>query len=140
MPTATAAEPPWPTPDDNEVDEWRRFEGLHNHMSACIVSGLLESEGVPTIIESSGIFPDTESSFIWVPKQLVHRARWVMSFAQPTENELTFLATGKLQSPADSLPRRTRRLAICGIIVVMTLLLATVAGTTCFYVGNWCGI
>jgi len=67
-----------------------------NYLAAMIVAGLLESEGVPTIVESIGPFPGTSSSAIWVPKELVHRARWILSWPPPTDSELTFLATGEL--------------------------------------------
>src|SRR5262245_58191417 len=53
--SATAAEPPWPLPPNAEYREWRRFARYPNYLAAHIVAGLLESEGVPTIVESIGI-------------------------------------------------------------------------------------
>src|SRR5689334_20023460 len=49
----TDAEPPWPTVPHASIRDWCRFERYPNNWAACIIAGLLENEGVPTIIESS---------------------------------------------------------------------------------------
>jgi len=95
---AAAAEPPWPSPLHFPIREWRRFACYPNYLAAHIVAGLLENEGVPTVVESFGAFPGTDSSAVWVPKELLHRARWILALSPPTEAELLFLATGELQS------------------------------------------
>jgi len=94
--TAGATEPPWSNPPPTLYREWERFGLYSNYIAAHIVAGRLEIEGVPTIIEASGVFPGIFSSTIWIPKQLAHRARWIFAWPPPTSNELTFLATGEL--------------------------------------------
>ncbi len=66
--TVGAAEPPWPTPPSTPYREWERFGLYSNYIAAHIVAGRLEIEGVPTIVEASGVFPGVFSSTIWIPK------------------------------------------------------------------------
>lgn len=97
QPLSGAAEPPWASPPAAPVREWERFGRYPNYLAAQIVAGFLENEGVPTLVESIGVFPDVTSySTIWIPKELAHRARWILAWPPPTEAELTFLATGDL--------------------------------------------
>ena len=100
--TAAAAEPPWPTPQNAHSQEWERLGRYLNDIAAHIVAGRLEVDGVPTIVESTGVFPGIEGSFIWIPKELAHRARWILAWPALTENELTFLATGELVPVGDN--------------------------------------
>src|SRR5262245_17791686 len=55
--SAAAAEPPWPSWPRIDFREWRRFARYPNYLAAHIVAGLLENEGVPTVVESYGVFP-----------------------------------------------------------------------------------
>jgi hypothetical protein len=87
---------PSPTPRDTVIWNWVRFERYSNYITASIVAGRLEVEGVPTIVEEAGVFPGIDCATIWVPKALMHRARWVLAWPTPTDSELTFLATGEL--------------------------------------------
>jgi hypothetical protein len=89
-------EPPWPTPSETLLWNWERFERYPNHITASIVAGRLEADGVPTIVEAVSAFPGVFCATIWVPKELMHRARWVLAWPAPTDSELTFLATGEL--------------------------------------------
>lgn len=75
-----------------------RFARYPNYLATHIVAGLLENEGVPTLVEFFAPFPVTDSSAIWVPKELLHRARWILAWPPPTEAELLFLATGEFLS------------------------------------------
>src|ERR1700681_2758991 len=92
--SAGAAEPPWDAPPYLLLREWERFARYPNYLAAHIVAGLLENEGVPTIVESIAPLPGTDASAVWVPKELFHRARWILAWPPPTEAELLFLATG----------------------------------------------
>jgi hypothetical protein len=93
----------WPSPADAGRLQWERFARYPDYVAAHIVAGLLENEGVPAVVESIGVFPDVTSfSTIWVPKELAHRARWILAWPPPTEAELTFLATGELPVTTDS--------------------------------------
>lgn len=93
--SAAAAEPVWPSPSPEFLREWERFARYPNYLAAMIVAGLLENEGVPTVVESIGPFPGTNSSAVWVPRELVHRARWILAWPPPSDAELTYLATGE---------------------------------------------
>lgn len=96
--SAAAAEPPWPNRLQAEFRDWRQFARYPNYLVAHIVAGLLENEGVPTVVESSGVMAGVDSSAIWIPKEFLHRARWILAFPPPSDAELLFLATGELQS------------------------------------------
>jgi hypothetical protein len=136
--SAAAAEPPWPIPPHTPFREWQRLDRYPNYLAAHIVAGLLENEGVPTIVESIGIFPDTQFSSIWVPKELMHRARWILAFPPPTDNELTFLAIGELHS-SEELPRPRMRSSFTWLVVwilVVMLFLGLIA--QCGQTSNWC--
>ena len=94
-------DPPWfLSPNINPI-EWQAFASYRNPLSAHIVAGLLESEGVPTIISGWSAFPGAIPSVVWVPQQLMHRARWIAALEPPSDAELSFLATGELHSPPD---------------------------------------
>lgn len=96
--SAAAAEPPWPTYPPVDFRDWRQFARYPNYLAAHIVAGLLENEGVPAVVESSGVFPGADTSAIWVPKELLHRARWILALSPPSDAELLFLATGELEA------------------------------------------
>jgi hypothetical protein len=65
--------------------------------SAHAMAVLLQGEGVPAkIFSDTTILGEARHCEIRVPSELAHRARWLMSQAQFTDAELTFLATGEL--------------------------------------------
>jgi hypothetical protein len=99
-PTATLAdsEPPWFLSSHINPTEWVAFERYANYLLAQIVAGLLENEGVPAIVACWTAFPGFASALIWIPKPLIHRARWIIALPPPTDAELLFLATGELCS------------------------------------------
>jgi hypothetical protein len=79
-----------------KFSEWRRFALYPNPVAAHIVAERLRTDGVPAYVATMGTYPDADNAEIWVPRQLLHRARWVLAWAPPTDAELTFLATGEL--------------------------------------------
>jgi hypothetical protein len=96
-------EPPWsPPPDANHVD-WEVFASYPHYLAAHIVAGLLENEGLPVIVSAWSAFPGAVSATLWVPKHLLHRARWIAALSAPSDAELLFLATGDL-SPEEGRP------------------------------------
>jgi hypothetical protein len=96
--TAFAPEPPWLLPPNFAGIEWEVFARYSNYLAAQIVAGLFENEGLPSIVEAWTAFPGVGSAAVWVPKLLMHRARWITALAAPTDAELVFLATGELSS------------------------------------------
>src|SRR5205823_2487669 len=94
VPTATVvdSEPPWfLSPRINPI-EWEGFARYPNYLLAQILAGLLENEGLPAIVASLTAFPGVLSADVWVPKHLIHRARWIVALAPPSDAELLFLA------------------------------------------------
>ena len=65
--------------------------------SAQAMAILFRGEGVPAeVISDTSLLGEARLCEIRVPPDLAHRARWLMSQAQFTDAELTFLATGEL--------------------------------------------
>ena len=65
--------------------------------SAQVIVGLLEWEGVPThLVVGNPLLGQLQGCEIYVPPELLHRARWILASAPFSDAELTFLATGEL--------------------------------------------
>jgi hypothetical protein len=63
---------------------------------------LFNNEGLPAeLILGSPLFGNANGCEIRVPKELVHRARWILSQAQFSDAELTYLATGEMGGDRD---------------------------------------
>ena len=70
--------------------------------SAHAMAVLFRGEGVPAeVVSDTSLLGEARRCEIRVPPEFAHRARWLMSQAQFTDAELTFLATGELDG-ADS--------------------------------------
>jgi len=68
-----------------------------NSKLAWDVVALFRAEGVPAeVVSDTSLLGEARHCKIRVPPELSHRARWLMSQAQFTDAELTFLATGEL--------------------------------------------
>ena len=80
------------------IDGWSEIATFADRISAEALVGLLASEKVPCRIDSNEIVPGLGTRFaVLVPAQFVHRAAWIrQEAADVTEQELTYLATGKL--------------------------------------------
>jgi hypothetical protein len=83
----------------NRPDDWVHFRSFPERGAAEVLCRLLELEGVPCKIEAHLLENAIEAEYsVHVARWLAHRARWVAAQLPPTEEELTFLATGKLPS------------------------------------------
>ena len=93
--TSPASSSPWPEPSPHVDVPWDPFRRFHGLLEAQIVAGRLEAEGVPTVILS---VPGVWDAFaeIRVPRSLLHRAHWVLSWPPVSDEELLLLATGEL--------------------------------------------
>ena len=101
-PRDAAAEPPWPQFPLPEQVPWERFARFINPLEGHIVAGRLNVEGVPAIVEVASLgFDFSAATSVWVPKALMHRARWILAWEPPSEAELTFLATGEMGADRD---------------------------------------
>ncbi len=86
---------PWP-PASDFYRHWEEFARFASFWEGHILAGLLRNEDVPARLIFLWPFFDSGFSLILVPRELLHRARWVLSWPAPSEAELTFLATGEL--------------------------------------------
>ena len=78
-------------------EEWQPFQTFSDRGSAEARAVVLDSEGVPALIESSKLVAGIETRHsVLVPASLVHRAKWVLADTDLTDSELDYLATGKL--------------------------------------------
>ena len=78
-------------------DPWESFRGFAERGPAEALCVHLQLEGVPCTIETRALESGIETHYwVLVPKSLAHRARWVTAQLPPTDEELGFLATGKL--------------------------------------------
>ena len=91
-------EPPWLLPPNLTEIEWEIYAFYPNYLAAQIVAGLFENEGLPSIVVAWTSLPGVGSATVWVPKLLMHRARWIAAQEAPTEAALLFLATGEFSS------------------------------------------
>ena len=82
---------------DSAAHEWEAFRAFLDRGVAEAFAARLESEGVPTKVESRRLEAAVEGNFVvFVTKKLAHRARWVLAQLPPDEGEVLFMATGKL--------------------------------------------
>lgn len=83
-------------------DVWSEVVTLSDRISAEAVLGLLTQGDVPGRIVSDEHLPGLGLFFsVVVPAELLHRARWLLSEAQVSEAELTYLATRELPDEPD---------------------------------------
>ena len=97
LPRDAAAQMPWPErrpPNWTALEEFARYPTI---LEGHIVCGLLNNEGVPAAVTGTMPSPDLVSySIVWVPPELMHRARWLLAWPGPSDAELTYLATGEM--------------------------------------------
>jgi hypothetical protein len=78
---------------------WSVVATFSDVASAHAMVALFRAEGVPAeVVSDTSLLGEARRCEIRVPPELAHRARWLMSQAQFTDAELTFLATGELES------------------------------------------
>ena len=78
-------------------EAWREFAVYSDAASAEVVAGLLRLESVPVNVVSDEPMPGLIKGFcLMVPPDMLHRARWVVSQAELSDEELAYFATGLL--------------------------------------------
>ena len=81
------------------TEPWQQFAAYPDAASAEVMAGLLRGEGVPVNVLSDEPMPGLIQGFrLMVPADMLHRARWVVSNADFSEEELAFFATASLDS------------------------------------------
>jgi hypothetical protein len=81
--------------------EWKIIATVPDTMSAQALLTYLEAEGVPSRVQTdTSLLGEARRCDILVPLELSHRARSLLAQGNFTDAELTFLATGELDSGA----------------------------------------
>jgi len=96
-PELAAPQSPWQE-SSQLYAHWEEFASFPNHWEGYVLAGLLRNEDVPARVIF--LWPAFNSGFsaVFVPRELIHRARWVLSWPVASDAELLFLATGELKS------------------------------------------
>jgi len=78
---------------------WKSLATVFDTLSAQVLVERLNGEGVPTRLKTdSSLFGAARRCEILVPAELLNRAQWLLSSAQFSDTELSYLATGELSS------------------------------------------
>ena len=81
----------------SQSDEWTLFRSFDDHGSADVMCQWLLRENVPAKVVARNLENALESNFgVFVLRSLAHRARWVVAQLPPSDEELEYLATGRL--------------------------------------------
>lgn len=79
--------------------EWQVVATFSDFASGHVIVTLFNREGLPAkLILGNPLLGDANGCEIRVPREMAHRARWILSEAEFTDAELTYLATGELGS------------------------------------------
>jgi hypothetical protein len=82
-------------------DHWSVVATFGDKVLADAALGLLEAEKLPARITSDGFVPGLGTEFaVLVPEPLLRRAQWILEQPEVSEQELTYLAIGKLPDSA----------------------------------------
>jgi hypothetical protein len=77
---------------------WEVVASFSDAASAHAMLVMFRGEGVPAdVVGDTSLLGEARHCEVRVPSELAHRARWLMSQAQFTDTELTYLATGELE-------------------------------------------
>jgi hypothetical protein len=77
--------------------QWETIVSFSDLPSANVLADRLRSDGFPTLVTSdSHLLGEARQCQVRVPIELARRARWLLAQSQFTDEELDYLATGKL--------------------------------------------
>lgn len=77
--------------------DWELFRSFADPGSAKVTCEWLLREEVPAKVQARSLENALEAQYcVFVHRSLAHRARWVVAQLPPTDEELEYLATGKL--------------------------------------------
>jgi hypothetical protein len=83
-------------------EDWELFRSFSDSGSAEVMCNWLLREQVPAKVETRSLENAIEAHYcVFVHRTLAHRARWVVAQLPPSEEELDFLATGKLRGQGE---------------------------------------
>ena len=76
--------------------DWELFKTVDDRGTAEMLAELFKSNGIPTRIDYGALETGMDGVRIFVSSELAHRARWLLADQEFSDEELTYLATGKL--------------------------------------------
>jgi hypothetical protein len=83
-------------------DTWSVVASFADPLSAEALAGRLTSEDLPCQVSSNQTLPGLATEFaVLVPTELLRKAQWVLKQVNFSDQELTYLATGKLPDGND---------------------------------------
>lgn len=77
-------------------DDWESCQTFSDRGAAEVVCARLVLEGVPAQVEAGALEGTIGGFSVIVPRVLAHRARWILAQVPPSDEELEYMATGKL--------------------------------------------
>ena len=91
--------------------EWQVVATFSDISSGHVIVTLFIREGLPAkLILGNPLLGDANGCEIRVPREVAHRARWILSQAEFTDGELTYLRAGELAPTEGTVTRlRARR-------------------------------
>ena len=78
--------------------EWTIFKSFDNRALAEMISERFQLNGIPTKLDYGAYNSGVDGVRLYVPQNLVHRARWLTSETALSDEELDYLATGELST------------------------------------------
>lgn len=82
------------------IGDWVIFRSFPNENAAIALCGQLKTGDCPAKFEPRALGSCVETEYcVFVPQSLAHRARWIVAQLPVSDEELEFLATGKLPTP-----------------------------------------
>ncbi|HSM40078.1 MAG TPA: hypothetical protein VK862_04965 [Afifellaceae bacterium] len=81
--------------------EWIIFKSFDNRVLAEMMSERFRLNGVPTKIDYGAYTSGVDGVHLYVPQDLVDRARWLTRETALSDEELDYLATGELPDSKD---------------------------------------
>jgi len=82
--------------------DWTIFKSFDNRALAEMMSELFQTNDVPTKIDYGAYNSGVDGVHLYVASHMLHRARWLISDSAFTDEELSYLATGKLAGEKES--------------------------------------
>ena len=80
-----------------DEEEFVVLQVCADHLAAEVLANFLRAHGMSALVRNFSPLPGLEQGAeVWVPRRLLHRARWLNEVPSPTDAELDALATGHM--------------------------------------------
>ena len=90
-------------PDELEpLGEWEIFDRFPDETAALTLAGQLRSSDCPTKVSPRKLASSLETEYcVYVPRSLMHRARWILAQLPVSDEELESLALRSARKESD---------------------------------------